>query len=492
MSVASRAARRATLKTQLIRWRRQPVSFVRECFGINPDRWQRKALRAFATDQRVAMKACKGPGKTAVLAMMIWNFLATRPDCNVAATSITGDNLSDGLWKELAKWQHKSPYLMSAFEWQKTRIVSRLPGHASTWWASARSWSKSADAQSQSDTLAGLHADYMLFVIDEAGGVPMPILATAEAALASGLESKLAIAGNPTHTDGPLWMASTQFRHLWTLFEISAAPDDPDRTPRVSTEWAQQQIDMFGKENPWVLVNVYGKFPPSSINALLGPNEVREAMMRSLHKSQYAHMQKRLGIDVARFGDDRTVIFPRQGLVAFKPIIMRGERTTAIAARVMVAKERWKSDVELIDDTGHWGHGVIDNLLGVGHAPIGVQFHAPAIDKRYRNRRVEGWLRMAEWVRRGGVLPNIPELVGELTTPTYTFANGVFMLEDKDQVKERLGRSPDLADALALTFMLPEAPSMQDVPVWLAKQQHKVLSEWDPFDFTGEYAEAQP
>lgn len=489
MNSHARARHQARVE-KLRRWRLDPVTFVREEFKVNPDRWQRKALRRFAKDQRIALKACKGPGKTTVLAWIVWNFLATRPDSNVACTSISGDNLSDGLWKELAKWQHRSAYLQAAFEWQKTRIVSRLPGHAATWWASARTWSKSADPQSQSDTLAGLHADYMLFVIDEAGGVPQSIMATAEAALASGIETKMAIAGNPTHTDGPLWNACSTFRHLWTVFEISSAPEDPDRTPRVSKEWAQQQIDMFGKDNPWVLVNVYGKFPPASINALLGPDEVREAMRRTLHPSKFNFQQKRLGIDVARFGDDRTVIFPRQGLVAFKPVIMRNERTTAIAARVMVAKERWGSEVELIDDTGHWGHGVIDNLLGVGHSPIGIQFHAPAIDKRYKNRRVEGWLRMTEWVRRGGVLPNIPELVGELTTPTYTFAGGQFMLEDKDMVKERLGRSPDLADALALTFMLPEAPSQQDVPAWLARLSNGGLkTEWDPFAFTGNATE---
>jgi hypothetical protein len=477
--------RRAEAKRTLIRWREQPALFVRECFGINPDRWQRKALRAFATDQRLAMKACKGPGKTTCLAWMILNFMATRPDCNVACTSITGDNLSDGLWKELAKWMHKSPYLQEAFEWQKTRIVSRVPGHAATWWCSARTWPKDADSSQQADALAGLHADYMLFVIDEAGGVPLPVLATAEAALAGGIETKICIAGNPTHTEGPLWMASTQFAHLWTLFEVTADPDDPDRTPRVSKEWAQQQIDMFGRDNPWVLVNVFGKFPPASINALLGPDEVRESQRRTMDKSEYQHWQKRIGIDVARFGDDRTVLAPRQGLVAFPFVEMRGERTTQIAARVMLAKDRWGSELEIIDDTGHWGHGVIDNLLAAGHTPVGVQFHAKAIDKRYKNRRVEGWLRMAEWVRRGGILPQHPDLMGELTTPTYTFVNGVFHLEEKDQVKERLGRSPDLADALALTFMLPEAPSSQDLPLWLVKKKGTVAHEWDPYEFTG-------
>jgi hypothetical protein len=95
---------------------------------------------------------------------------------------------------------------------------------------------------------------------------------------------------------------------------------------------------------------------------------------------------------------------------------------------------------------------VIDNLITARHSATGVQFHAPAIDPRYRNKRAEMWFLMADWVKSGGKLPPIPELVAELTIPTYSFSNGKIIMEDKDQVKERLGRSPDLADALALTF----------------------------------------
>ena len=167
--------------------------------------------------------------------------------------------------------------------------------------------------------------------------------------------------------------------------------------------------------------------------------------------------------------------------MSYAPVEMRGARTTDIAARVMQAKEKWGSEVELIDDTGHWGHGVIDNLLASGFSPIGIQFHGPAIDSRYKNRRAEMWLKMAEWVRQRGALPNIPELVGELSTPTYTFVNGQFQLEDKEQVKQRLGRSPDLADALALTFCIPEAPNSQNMPEWYRDQRSKALTEFDPF-----------
>jgi hypothetical protein len=102
---------------------------------------------------------------------------------------------------------------------------------------------------------------------------------------------------------------------------------------------------------------------------------------------------------------------------------------------------------------------VIDTLTTSGIGAIGINFSAKAGDPRYRNRRAEMWISMAEWVKGGGALPNIPELVGELIEPTYTFVGGQFQLEEKDQIKMRLGRSPDLADALALTFALPDMPS---------------------------------
>jgi hypothetical protein len=151
----------------------------------------------------------------------------------------------------------------------------------------------------------------------------------------------------------------------------------------------------------------------------------------------------------------------------------------------MLATERWKAELILIDDTGHWGHGVIDNLLTAGYNPVGVQFHAPANDKRYKNRRAEMWILMAEWIKRGGSLPEIPEMVAELTTPTYTFSNGQFLLEDKDMIKQRLGRSPDLGDALALTFSLPEMPTEQGEYGLLTRGKKRekdgsALHEYDP------------
>jgi hypothetical protein len=289
--------------------------------------------------------------------------------------------------------------------------------------------------------------------------------------------------GNPTHNEGPLWRACTSERDKWFVVEITGDPDDPMRSPRISKTWAREQIEKYGRDNPWVLVNVFGKFPPSSINSLLGPDDVAMAMRRRVNEEDYEFAQRRLGVDVARFGDDRTVIVPRQGLVMFRPAEMRNARTDEIASRVMLAKSRWKSHVEFVDDTGGYGAGVIDNLLMAGCSPMGVNFSGKSTDPRYLNKRAEMWFAMADWVKRGGSIPNMPELARELTAPTYTFKGGKFCIEEKRQIKERLGFSPDIADALAMTFAMADMPANEmPGPAFLGQMRHSVEHDFDPLE----------
>jgi len=439
---------------------------VREQFGVEPDAWQLELLRAFAdpAKQRISLQACAGPGKTAGLAWCGWNFLACYGDRGEhpkgAAVSITSANLEDNLWPELAKWQGRSAFLKSAFTWHKERIVAN--DHPETWFLSARSWPKSATPDEQGKTLSGLHSQFVLALIDESGAIPATVLRAAEQALSNCTFGKIIQAGNPLSLDGMLYAASTQLAHLWTIIRITGDPEDPARSPRIDVAWAQHQIDTYGRDNPWVMSYILGQFPPSSLNSLLGPEEVRAAMQRELPAGAYEWAQARLGVDVARYGDDRTVIFPRQGKRAFAPVIMRHGRDTAvstdIAAKVMAQRLVYDTSATIMDATGGWAAGASDVLRAsdAEHPPVNVQFHAPGLDGRYKNRRAEMWFTMAEWVKAGGWLPNVPELITELSSPTYTFVNGKFQLEPKDQIKARLGRSPDLADALALTFGTPE------------------------------------
>lgn len=470
-------------QAKLKRWRLDPVSMVVEEFKVTPDKWQVQALRAFADPKQnhISLQACAGPGKSAVLAWFGWNFLLCYADIgahpNGAAMSVTSDNLKDNLWKELAVWQGRSKLLQSTFTWTKERIFAN--DHAADWFLSARSWSKNANPEEQGRTLSGLHSKYILYLIDESGDITPAVLRSAEQGLSNCSWGKICQAGNPTSQAGMLYLAANAQRHMWTVIPVSGDPEDPARSTRVSIEWAVEQIKLYGRENPWVMAYILGQFPNTAINALLSIQEVEEAMKRHLREDQYSFSQKRLGIDAARFGDDPWVIQPRQGLAAFMPKVMRGPRSHEVAAVIMKCKEDWGSELELFDDTGGFASGAIDAMILAGKAPVPVNFSSKPIDPRYFNRRSEMWFMMAEWVKRGGALPFIPELVGELTTPKYWFDKGKFRLEEKDQIKSRLGRSPNHGDALALTFGLPDMPAAG--PYAHLMQAPQVAHEWNPY-----------
>lgn len=454
---------------KLALWREHPSQMVRDLFGAEPDDWQHQVLEAFPHHSRIAMKASKGPGKTTVLAWLIWGFLLTRPHPRIAATSITKDNLSDNLWAECALWMHKSALLTAKFDWTKTRIASK--DHPETWWCSARTWPKSADANEQANTLAGLHANYILFVLDESGGIPDAVMSSAEAALSSCVEGHIVQAGNPTHLSGPLYRACTTDRRLWYIVEISGDPDDPKRAKRVSIQWARDLIESYGRDHPFVLVNVMGKFPPASLNSLIGIDELRDATKREIRDEEVSASARILGIDVGRFGDDPSVIFPRQGLQAYMPMKFRGIAGTEGAGIVARKWNDWDADACFIDDTGGFGSSWIDNLIRLGRTPIGVHFAESSANSRYANKRTEMAFDCVEWVKRGGCIPDVPELLSAMSQTSYTFKGDKLLIEPKDIIKVKLGWSPDDFDALMLTFAHPVTRKGSSIPRHTRTQQ---------------------
>lgn len=489
----------ATVKIR--EWRANPAQFVWDNFHAEPDPWQLDVLAMAGKPgrKRIAMKACAGPGKTAVLAWIGWHRLACYAGKNEhpkgAAVSVTGTNLRDNLWAELARWQNESPFLLRAFEWSSQRIVAR--DHAETWFLSAKSWAKAADQETIGRTLSGLHSRYPFYLIDESGDIPPNMVKSAEQGLTSCEDGLIITAGNTTSQTGLLYDVTTRGRSEWDVVSITADPGDPKRTPRVDIEWARAQIALYGRENPWVMAYILGQFPPGSINALLSVEEVERAMDLHPRPEDYTWAQKRLGVDVARFGDDPTVIFPRQGIVSFMPTVMRHVRDSAasvdIGNRVMARRNEWMRDgspydyddvLMFFDDTVGWAHGAVDFLRASGLSPYAIRFdNKQTSDDRYYNLRCEMWMRMADWIKAGGSLPPIPGLVPQLTQPTYSFKDGKFIIESKDQIKKRLGRSPDEADALALTFAIPDAPAgtRKNANGLMGMGAPKKPQEYDPY-----------
>lgn len=487
MSNATTAAER------IKHWREDPVDFVKEVFEATPDRWQEEVLNAFADPRpeswRIAMAASAGPGKTSVLAWCGLNFLLCYASKGQhpkgAAIACTEDNLRDNLWPELSKWMQRSKIFTEKFKWTKSRIFAI--DHPETWFLSARTFSKTADPEEQGRTLSGLHSEFLLYLIDESGDIPPSVLRSAEQGLGSCKFGKILQAGNTTSLDGMLYHAVATQRDRWTVIRISGDPDDPKRSPRVDIEWAKQQILDYGRDNPWVMAYVLGQFPPNSLESLISADVVEAAMRRKLRPDVYDWAQKRLGIDVARMGADRTIIFPRQGLQGFMPVTMRHKAidkpSVDIANRVISARLKWGSEREYFDDTVGWAHGAIDVFRSAGYeSAVSVDFGSKAGDQRYANRRSEMWMRMAEWLKNGASLPYIPDLIKELTAPTYGYQGGKFLLEPKKLVKKRLGYSPDKADGLALTFAEPDVPKEDRSPESaLMSGGKKMLSEYDPY-----------
>ena len=192
-------------------------------------------------------------------------------------------------------------------------------------------------------------------------------------------------------------------------------------------------------------------FSAESDDILIPIDQVSAAVKRQYVERDIAYAPVVIGVDVARFGDDATVFFKRQGLVAFEPVVIRKLDNMAVADRLVSYIAENGPDAVFVDAGA--GAGVIDRVRQLGCLVTEVAFGGRALSEKYRNRRAEMWIEMAAWLRSGGQIPDHATLKADLSAPTYLFdASGKMVLESKDRLKERLGRSPDLADALALTF----------------------------------------
>lgn len=219
-------------------------------------------------------------------------------------------------------------------------------------------------------------------------------------------------------------------------------------------------------------------FTAAGDDQLISLSDVEVASQKVLTERDVSYAPRILGIDPARFGDDRSVIFPRQGLQAFDPLVFRGMDNMDLAARVAAKIEEWKPDA-VFCDAGN-GSGVIDRLRQLGYDVIEVHFGGKATDPRYLNKRAEMWFEVRDWLKNGGAIPNIVDLKQDLAAPIYWFdAAGRIQLEPKDDIKKRGLPSPDLADALALTFA---QPVQKKITVSIAGAREARRKDYDPYE----------
>lgn len=225
---------------------------------------------------------------------------------------------------------------------------------------------------------------------------------------------------------------------------------------------------------------LYCDFSASASDVVIPIDLVSAAAKRELTEADVAGAPIIIGMDIARFGDDSTVLTVRKGLHCYKPAVYRGLDTMQAADVLINAINTYKPDAVFVD-VGAMGAAVIDRARQLHYNVTEVNFAgSPQNTEKYANLRAEMYFKVRAWLEGGGALPNEPTLKSELSVVEYSFArNGKIILEPKAKIKEKIGKSPDLADSLALTFALPvHVPSKWDAYRDEDEKQYDPLADY--------------
>lgn len=414
-----------------------PVGYVRDVLQVEPDTWQIEALEDVRDNKRVARASGHGIGKTAFVAWVVHWFMATRPNPQVVVTANTKNQLDSKTWRELAKWNQKS-LNGEWFEVKATRM--ELKSSPETWFASAIPWT-----EHNSESFAGTHEEHVLIVFDEASAIADIIWDVVEGAMTTAGARWVAL-GNPTRNTGRFRECWGRFRHRWHTRQV----DSRNAKMADQTQIAEWIAD-YGDDSDFVRVRVKGEFPKSSSAQLISSDHVDAA---TKYKAvRFENLPLILGVDVARFGDDQTVICARRGRKVYPLSKFRELDTMQVAGQVAAIIKSLKPALVNID-IGAMGAGVVDRLREQGFDVRGINFGGQPTDKiKYANKRAEMWGEMAAWLKESGEIPDDYELKQDLIGPEYTYTSSQqLLLEKKENMKRRGLPSPDCADALALTF----------------------------------------
>lgn len=438
-----------------------PVAFAEDMLGFDPDDWQREAMADVAAYPRVSIRSGQGVGKTAFEAALVIWFLCCRPNPKVICTAPTRQQLHDVLWAEIAKWLENS-MVKNLLKWTKTKIY--MIGHEERWFATARTATKPENMQ-------GFHEDYMLFIVDEASGVADPIMEAILGTL-SGPENKLLMCGNPTRTSGVFYDSHNRDRDKFRTHKVSSLD-----SKRTSKDNIQMLIDKYGAESDVVRVRVYGEFPKAEADAFIALELAELAAGAAVEPTgDTLH----LGVDVARFGGDETVIAPRIGMKVFKLRCYNRQDTMVTAGwcistgKEFLRKYPHLSSVKIkVDDTGVGG-GVTDRLNEIIKEEGLLNWEIVPVNNGSRPSESEGeyydslgtemWARLRDILQENFSahvqgktsvieLPQDERLVTQLTQRKYRMTSrGKIALERKEDMKKRGLDSPDRADAVVLAF----------------------------------------
>lgn len=399
-----------------------------------------------------------GVGKSALVAWLILWAMSTFVDTRGVVTANTETQLKTKTWVELNKW-HRLFIARDLFEVTATKICSRDPAHADTWRVDIVPWS-----ERNTEAFAGLHnkGRRIIVVFDEASAIPDVIWQTTEGALTdSNTQIFWFVFGNPTRNSGRFRECFTKLANRWGTIQVDSREVSITNKTQIA-KW----IEDYGEDSDFVRVRVRGTFPRAGSLEFISLDLATAAAKRDV--SVHLHDPLIFGVDVARFGDDETVIYIRKGRDArtHAPTRLRGADTMITASKVAELAIAFQPDAIFVDGGGVGG-GVVDRLRQLRVPCIEIQFgsesdrnHPEEPSTKYANKRAEMWGFMRKFLREGAI-PELEDLRDQLVGPQYGFNNkDAIQLERKSDMKKRGVPSPDIADALALTFAYPVMPNL--------------------------------
>jgi hypothetical protein len=435
-----------------------PVQWAKQALGVQLIDCQKRIIEALAKNSFVTVRSSNAIGKSFLSAVAIPWYLNWNAPGYVIVTSSSWNSLKKTTWQEVRRIAEQA----------RCREVVPIGGLKAAEWSWGTQWGAFSVSPVSAENFAGFRTPHgVMVVVDEASALSPEIMEAIHGLVATE-GSRVLLIGNPLRTTGPFYES---FRSgPWTRFAINVFDSPNVRSgqnlvPGLATRhWVRERLSDWGKDSPAFMARVMGEFPEHDENLLLELWEVEQAAADYV-KRQVGQENEPLvmGCDIARYGPDDSKIMVRQGSYVFPPITLRQSSTMETAGRIIQAIELYNPESVFVDVIGI-GAGVVDRLLELGYTRVvGVNVATSPDDtgyvgefppsKQFANLRAQLFVAVQKWVRAGGIIPPSEKLRGELSNMRYGYnSQNRFQIEDKEKIRARIGRSPDEADALALTF----------------------------------------
>lgn len=456
------------------RLQEDPVWTVREIFGGDPWRVQEEVIRAAFTYPAVLVPSCHSAGKSWLAARTILSFLYAFPNSLVISSAPVWKQVENIIWREIALAWRGAKYPIGG-----KLSNARLEIEAGTWYAFGF---KSEDTRPEQ--MQGFHSEHLLIVIDEGSGFPDALFEALEANVSGG-NSHLLVIGNPTRTNGFFYDGCTKYRGRYHVIKITAF-DTPNFTSNgignlddlmamdeeeakalplvkptlITPWWVWDKVKKYGADSGYVKTRILAEFDDTESRSIIPLSWAETAARRSAENPPTDNdLPIELGVDVARYGGDETVIAVRHGSKHTRTERFRGQDLMQTVNTVVAITNEERASAIKVDGVGVGG-GVVDRLSELGLPVVDVNVGQAASDpEQFPNLRAELW-----WMFRNRLDPNAKpedqvsimqddELLSQLSAPQYSFdSRGRVVVERKEDMARRGIKSPDIADAVILAF----------------------------------------